>query len=62
MPEGGLNGYDLFSGCGGLTAGLKRAGFDVVSAVELDPLAASTFFENHPEVKLVRKAAIPGRT
>ena len=44
---------DLFSGCGGLTAGLKRAGFDVVSAVEINPLVSSTYSTNHPEVNLI---------
>jgi DNA (cytosine-5)-methyltransferase 1 len=44
---------DLFSGCGGLSAGLKRAGFKIVSAVEIDKLAASTYSKNHPEVHLI---------
>ncbi|PYS21341.1 MAG: DNA cytosine methyltransferase [Acidobacteria bacterium] len=46
---------DLFAGCGGLTLGLKQAGFDVISAVENDSLASKTYARNHPEVKLLDK-------
>ncbi|MCS6623880.1 DNA cytosine methyltransferase [Roseibacterium beibuensis] len=44
---------DLFAGSGGLTVGLKRAGFSVVGAVEADALAASTYRKNHPRVRLL---------
>lgn len=44
---------DLFAGCGGLTCGLKQAGFDVVGAVELNELAAESYRLNHKEVDLL---------
>lgn len=39
---------DLFSGAGGLTLGFERAGFDVLSAVEYDPVHAATHLYNFP--------------
>jgi len=47
-----LTAIDLFAGAGGLTAGLKLAGFHVCAAVEVDPRAAETFRANHPCVHL----------
>lgn len=44
---------DLFSGAGGLTLGLRKAGFRVLAGVEIDPLCAETYRLNHPRVKLV---------
>lgn len=42
---------DLFSGCGGLSQGLKDAGYSVLAAFEADPLAMSTFKMNHRRTK-----------
>lgn len=44
---------DLFSGCGGLSRGLKDAGFQVLAAVELDGKARETYALNHNDVPLV---------
>jgi DNA (cytosine-5)-methyltransferase 1 len=41
---------DLFSGCGGTTVGLKKAGFTVLGAVEVAPLAIEAYRLNHKEV------------
>ena len=43
---------DLFSGAGGVTEGLKQAGFHMISAVENNRLAVNTYMKNHPEVFL----------
>lgn len=43
---------DLFSGCGGLTLGLKLAGFKILAAVEQDELAVKTYKANHPDIRV----------
>lgn len=54
--------FDLFCGCGGLTLGLKQAGFRVVYGVDIDPLSMETYRMNHPEVRThlgnIRKLSI----
>ena len=46
---------DLFCGCGGVTEGLKQAGFTVAAAVDNDPICCHTYRLNHPEVHLLEK-------
>lgn len=43
---------DLFCGCGGLTVGLKDAGFKVVGAVDNDALSVQTYKANHRGVRV----------
>ena len=39
---------DLFSGSGGMSLGFEQAGFDVVAAVEIDPVHAAVHKFNFP--------------
>lgn len=47
-----LTAIDLFSGAGGLSLGLVRAGFTVVAAADLDGLAVETYRLNHPAAEV----------
>ena len=55
MQQSRATAVDLFSGMGGLSLGLKRAGFAVRAAIEVNKEFAKTYSANHPEVKLLTK-------
>ena len=44
-----FSSIDLFSGAGGFSLGMRRAGFRVLSAVDNDVQAATTYRQNFPE-------------
>jgi DNA (cytosine-5)-methyltransferase 1 len=51
-------GIDLFSGAGGLSLGFEQAGFDVVAAVEIDPIHAAIHKFNFPECTVIPRSVI----
>lgn len=48
-----MRSVDLFCGAGGLTHGLRQAGWDTAAAVEFDAAACLTYSRNFPEVHLI---------
>jgi DNA (cytosine-5)-methyltransferase 1 len=50
-----LLAVDLFSGCGGLTAGLKQAGFVVIGALDNHRISVETYRANHTDVRTWRR-------
>jgi len=48
-----VNYIDLFSGCGGFSLGLERAGLRCLAAIDIDRHAVETFKQNMPNVRHV---------
>ena len=58
LAEGGMQmtrpiGIDLFAGAGGMSLGFEQAGFDVVAAVEIDPIHAAVHSYNFPNCVVI---------
>ncbi|MDD3417324.1 MAG: DNA cytosine methyltransferase [Lachnospiraceae bacterium] len=53
MDQKKLYAIDLFSGCGGVTAGLKKAGIEVRAAVEINDIAIKTYSENNKNIPVI---------
>jgi DNA (cytosine-5)-methyltransferase 1 len=49
------NAIDLFSGCGGLSKGMVKAGFDVKMAIDNNAEAVATYKLNHPHTKILEE-------
>ena len=46
---------DFFSGCGGTSTGLSRAGIEVAVGIDNDPYAATTFRSNFPDASFLEE-------
>lgn len=49
-------GVDLFAGAGGMSLGFEQAGFDVVAAVEIDPIHAAIHAFNFPHCAVMPRS------
>lgn len=58
MSEARPIGIDLFSGAGGLSLGFEQAGFDVVAAVEVDPIHAAAHKFNFPNCAVLARSVV----
>jgi DNA (cytosine-5)-methyltransferase 1 len=55
MEKHNFISFDLFSGAGGLTEGLREAGFDTKFAFEINEMAAKAYSMNHESTVVITK-------
>jgi DNA (cytosine-5)-methyltransferase 1 len=48
-----IRALDIFSGAGGSSAGARRAGVEIAGAIDMDPIATSTFRHNFPDAHIL---------
>ncbi len=48
-PDRDMTCLDLFSGCGGFSLGLHRAGWQVQASIDFDPKAVEVYRANFPD-------------
>lgn len=51
-------GIDLFAGAGGMSLGFEQAGFDVVAAVEIDPVHCAVHKFNFPQCAVIPSSVV----
>jgi DNA (cytosine-5)-methyltransferase 1 len=53
--KGSFTAIDLFCGCGGLSQGMKQAGFNILLAIDNSKEAIASYKLNHPEVTALQR-------
>lgn len=48
-----MKAIDLFAGCGGLSLGFIKEGYEIAKAVEYDESIAKTYQANHPQIEII---------